>query len=335
MLNFVTGGTGLLGSHIAEQLRLRGDVVRTLVRPGSDTRFLKSIGAKLCTGDLADKDPLDEAMRGVDAVFHCAAKVGDWGPRNAFQRDVLDATRNVLDASHRAGVRRVIAISSTSAYGHPKKGSGPVTEDSPLGLNPWLWDDYTLAKVEAERMIWSFQRQTGLPVTVIRPSWMYGPRDRTSMPRLAASLKQDRLRIVGDGHNRLNLIHAANVAQACLLAAANPEAVGQAYNITNDGVITQREFLSLLADALRLTRPTRHVSYRIAFGVSFLLEAAYRTIHSPRPPFITRYAVWLLGRDTYYSIEKAQRELGWKSKIGYTEGIRTTAEWFRANHERR
>src|SRR5204863_5630549 len=99
-------------------------------------------------GDLTDAASLDRGMQGVDIVYHSAAKVGDWGPWKAFQRDVLDATRNILEASHRAGVRRLIPISSTSAYGHPKENAGPIREDFPLGANLWLWDHYTRAKAE-------------------------------------------------------------------------------------------------------------------------------------------------------------------------------------------
>jgi uncharacterized protein YbjT (DUF2867 family) len=80
----VTGATGLLGSHIVEQLRGRGDRVRALVRPGSDAGFLAEQGVELVEGDLADRDSLRRLVAGADAVFHCAAKVGDWGPWLAF-----------------------------------------------------------------------------------------------------------------------------------------------------------------------------------------------------------------------------------------------------------
>src|SRR5438093_8723483 len=89
-LHVITGATGLLGSHLAEQLIARGERVRALVRPSSDTSFLRSLGVELADGDLNDPDSLRRAVTGADVVYHCAARVGDWGPWRAFQRDIID-----------------------------------------------------------------------------------------------------------------------------------------------------------------------------------------------------------------------------------------------------
>lgn len=329
-MNFITGATGLLGSHIAEQLVKRGEHVRALVRPGSDTRFLQTLGVELFQGDLGDPASLRRGMAGMQVVYHSACKVGDWGAWSEFQRDAIDGTRHILDACTAAGVRRLIYISSISAYGHPEPGPQPVTEDAPLGSKFWVWDYYTRAKVEAEKIVWDYYRRTGLPVTVIRPSWIYGPRDRTSIFRLARALRLTLARILGPGTNRLNSVYAGNVAEACILAAGKEEAAGQAYNISNDGFVTQQEYMNLFADALGLPRPRRHVPYRLAYPFVFLLEAMFRFLRMKRPPFATRYATWLIGRSTYYSTEKAEKQLGWKPSIGYAEGIRRTAEWYKS-----
>lgn len=332
-MNFVTGATGLLGSHIAEQLVQRGETVRALVRPTSDTRFLQSLGIELCQGDLGDTSPLRDlrrAMAKAEVVYHCAAKVGDWGPWAEHQRDTIDATRNVLHACADVGVRRLVYISSISAYGHPEPQPQPITEEEPLGTRFWVWDNYTRAKVEAERLLWDVHEKRRLPVTVIRPGWIYGPRDRTSIFRLARSLRLGRVRIIGKGDNRLNTVYAANVAHACLLAASNPDAVGQAYNVSNDGCITQQEYMNLVADALGLPRPRSHVPYVLAYSGAFAAEAVFRLLRLRQPPFVTRYATWLLGRSTFYSTEKAQRRLGWEPRVSYPEGIHRTAEWYQA-----
>ncbi len=91
-LNVVTGATGLLGSHIAEQLHAHGERVRALVRSTSDTTFLRQLGVELAVGDLNEPDSLRRALDGADVVYHCAARVGDWGPWHVFQREVIDAT---------------------------------------------------------------------------------------------------------------------------------------------------------------------------------------------------------------------------------------------------
>jgi len=323
----VTGATGLLGSHIAEQLVAAGKQVRALVRVTSDTRFLQSIGVECISGNLHDQASVDRAMKEVQVVYHAAAKVGDWGTKSEFQQDTVEGTRNIALACKRFGVERLIHVSSTSAYGHPPPSESPIDESWPLGERFWIWDDYTRAKVTAEHILEEMQKD-GLLVTTIRPGWLYGPRDRLTIKRIRDSLRQGRVRIIGPGNNRMNTVYAGSVAHACLLAAKHSCVAGQAYNITNDGTITQEGWFDLWAKALDLPSPTKHISYRAAFTGGFCLEAIYRVIKSKKPPYITRYAAWLLGRPTVYSTAKAERELGWKPVVTYQEGVRRAVEWF-------
>ncbi|MER3415122.1 MAG: epimerase [Gemmataceae bacterium] len=326
-MNLVTGATGLLGSHIVEQLLEANQPVTCLVRPTSRTDWLRRLGVKLVVGDLTGADALHRALRGVEVAYHAAARVGDWGDWHDFERDCIRATHNLLRAAHRAGVARLIYISSTSAYGHPEKDE-PITEDHPLGRQFWVWDYYTRAKVLTEQLVWDFYHKTGLPITVIRPSWLYGPRDRTSIFRLVRSLRSGSAMLVGDGNNRLNCVYAGSVARACILASRNPRACGQAYNVTNDGEITQRQFFELFARELGCDPPRMTVPYPLAFTAAFVLEAAYRMVRASYPPFVTRYAVWLLGRNTCYSTTKAESQLGWRPVVTYEEGIRRTVQWY-------
>jgi nucleoside-diphosphate-sugar epimerase len=328
--HLVTGGTGLLGSHIAEQLVAGGERVRALVRAKSNTDFLRSIGVECVIGDLHDLDSLDRAMKDVRVAYHAAAKVGDWGTKTEFEGDTVEGTRNVAQASLRAGVERLIHVSSTSAYGHPAPSDVPIVETSPLGERFWIWDEYTRAKVNAERLLRKMQERDKLPITIIRPGWLYGPRDRLTIKRIRDSLQHGRVRIIGPGTNRMNTVYAGTVAHCCLLAAKHASAVGQAYNVTNDGVVTQSGWFDLWAKELNVPRPTKHISYRAAFAGGFCLEAIYRLIKSKEPPYITRYAVWLLGRPSVYSTAKAERELGWKPDVTYQEGVHRAVEWFQS-----
>lgn len=327
-LVLITGGSGLLGSHIAEQLVARGQAIRALVRPSSDTRFLQSLGAQLVEGDLSDPDACRRSVAGVRVVYHAAAKVGDWGTWAEFHRDCLEATRNLGRAARLAGVRRFLHVSSTSAYGHPREGGPPVEETAPLGLNFWpIWDDYTRSKVEQERILWD-EAAAGLPLTVIRPSWLYGERDRTTTARLLRRLRGGGLPLIGPGDNPLSAIDAAEVAAAAIRAADDPGSAGEAYNITDQGPITQRAFFALWAEAAGAVPIRKRRSYRGVFAGAFLLEAHGRLTRSRRPPLITRYATWLMGRDVRYSTEKARQRLGWRPMRSYQESIERTVAWF-------
>ena len=328
-IHLVTGATGLLGSHIAERLMLKGRHVRALVRPSSDMSFLRAMGVELVEGDLASLDSCRRAMDGVGVVYHSAAKVGDWGRWDEFQVGCLDATENLARAAIEANVGRFVHISSTSAYGHPAEGGPPITETAPLGQNLWpIWDYYTISKVESERMLWRRVERDGLRLSVIRPSWLYGERDRTTVARLVTRLKTGKLPLIGGGDNPLSAIYAGNVADAAILAADDPNSVGEAYNITSMGPITQRGWLDLFADACNAPRPSRHVPYRAAFGVAFGLEALGRLRRQKRPPLITRYATWLMGRNLAYSTAKAESKLGWEPALGYPESIERSVRWY-------
>jgi nucleoside-diphosphate-sugar epimerase len=322
-LNVITGATGLLGSHVAEQLVGRGERVRALVRPASDVTFLRALGVELVEGDLAQPETLPRAVAGADVVYHCAARVGDWGPWRRFKAEIIDATANLLGACRTAGVGRVLHVSSIIVYGHPRERGDLFTEDEPLGQNFWVWDYYCRAKVEAERLCQAYRGD----VTVVRPSWMYGPRDRTSLTRVLKALQARRVAIIGKGDNRLNIVYAADVADGAIRAANHPGGVGRAYNLSSPGEVTQREFLDHLTAKLGLPAIRRRVPYRVAFWGGFLAEIIGRAIRLKRPPHFTRYAVALIGRSVRFSTERARQELGWAPRAGWEEGVRRTLEW--------
>ncbi len=324
----VTGATGLLGSHLAEKLTVRGYRVRALVRAASPTDFLDALGVEVTRGDLTDPSACDRAVAGVTLVFHCAAKVGDWGKWREFQTGGVDATRTLAEAAGRASVDRFVHISSTSAYGHPADQADPIDETASLGQNIWLWDYYTRSKVGCERTLWRMAGAGTLPLTVIRPSWLFGERDRTTIPRLVGEFRRGRVLIVGAGDNPLSAVYAGVVADAAILAARDPGSRGEAYNITSHGPITQREFLDLFADALGVPRVARHVPYPLAFAGGFLLESQNRLLMRPQPPRVTRYGAWLLGRSLSYSTEKARARLGWRPEIDYPESIGRAVRWY-------
>jgi nucleoside-diphosphate-sugar epimerase len=318
----------MLGSHVAERLVAGGRRVRALVRSTSDTRFLRSLGVEVVEGDLTDPIACARATQGVQVVYHTAAKVGDWGPWREFQAGCIDATRNLAEAAVAAGVGRFLHVSSTSAYGHPEEGGPPIDESAPMGQNVWVWDSYTRSKVESEQILWGLAERRGLPLTVIRPSWLYGERDRITTGRLLDRLRERKVPLIGRADNPLSAVYAGIVADAALLAAHHPSAVGQAYNITSQGPITQREFITLFARACGAHVPRRHVPYRLAYAVSFLFEAHGRLTRRVRPPLVTRYATWLMGRYLEYSTEKARAELGWRPALTYPESIERTVRWF-------
>lgn len=326
-MNLVTGATGFLGSHIAEQLAAQGEPVRALVRPTSDTSFLRTLdGVELVVGDLGDRASLRAACQGVRRVFHAAAQVGEWAPWSAFEAATVTGTRNLLEAASDAGADRFIHISSVSVYGYPGGREVLLDEEAPVGCNLRRGSFYARSKLEAERLV---RESSGLEFVILRPAWIYGPRDRVSLPRLVRSLRSRVARLIGPGDNPLGLVYAANVAQAALRAAQLQAAAGRTYNLVNPDRITQREFFDRLAEMLDLPRVHGSIPYGLADGVAAICEGVFRALGLSHPPPVTRHAVWLLGRRVYFDPRRALEELGWKP-LGHEEGFRRTARWLRA-----
>lgn len=325
-LHVITGASGQLGSHIAEQLRQENQRVRALVRPGSDASFLQGLGVEIVSGNLHDAQGVRQALGGADIVYHCAAKVSDWGQWADFEKEAVASTRNIVAACGDVG--RLLHVSSISVYGHPK--IVPVTEETPLGQGFWLWDYYPRSKLLAEEIA----RELGPRVTVVRPSWIYGPRDRVTIPRVVPALRGGKVPILGSGDNLLNIIYAGDVAAGTILASRHPQAGGQAYNLCSEGEVTQRDLLNALTDALSLPRVTKSVPYGLALRFAFVREALARLMGSAKPPSITRRAIYLIGRSTQFSIAKARRELGWEPRTKIGDGVKAALEWYRAQEKK-
>ena len=109
-------------------------------------------------------------------------------------------------------------------------------------------------------------------MTVVKPSWLYGPRDRASMPRMIRAIRAGKAKLIGDGSNRLNLTYAGNEAEGCILAATAEKALGQTYNLSNDGVITQAEYINGIAKCIGCKPVTKAVPYKVAYSAAFLME---------------------------------------------------------------
>jgi len=326
----VTGATGLLGSHLAEQWVRAGAKVRVILRRHDPTPFLDDLGVEKVHGNLRDPISCRFACEGMDIVCHAAAKVGDWGSWHEFQEDTVEATRQIADAAKHAGVSRFVQISSTSAYGHPHDSEAPIREDYPLGTHIWRQDPYTLAKVECERLLWKMCG-SGFPLTIIRPSWLYGLRDRITLKRVVGRMKAGKFRLIGRGDNRIQAIDAAEVASAAIHAALAQAGLGRAYNVTDLGSITQKGYFDLMAAAFGLPPITKRAHYPTVFFGAGLLERWGRLVHPGRPPLITRYAAWLMGRRLWYDNSRIRDEIGWSPSIDYETSLRRTAEWFRAS----
>jgi 2-alkyl-3-oxoalkanoate reductase len=323
-INVITGASGLVGSHIAEELFKRGEPVRALVREKSDVSFLQTLPVEIVQADLHNLAATPKALENAGAVYHCAAFVRDWGPWQSFYNGTVQLTRSVVDACRKAGAGRFVHVSSISVYGNPPVSAGEITEDSPVNQYLWASDHYGHSKVKAEEAV------RGYPDHVIlRPSWIYGRRDFVSLPRLIEALRSRKVKLIGSGDKIANLVNVRDVARGIVLAANSQDARGKAYHLCSRGEITQREFFAILSEQTGLPPVKGRVPFSVAWNVARALELVYRLAGAKSPPSVTRRALLLISRPTHFSIDKAERELGWRPEIPIREGLTEALNWLK------
>jgi len=327
----VTGASGLLGRQLVRQLVAQGWSVKAMVRDTAGRKALEPLDLEFHACDLSRGKVDPGVFRGADVVIHTAAAVTDWAPWPYFLRNTIDAARGVCEALAAAGCRRLVHISTVGVYGRPRT-TEPLREDQPYS-SMGRWDYYTNSKIQAEEIVWGYQRQHRLDVTVVRPAMVYGPGARGLISRLIPLLRQRKLTLIGDPQTPLPLVNAHDVASATIRAANSKAAIGEAFNVVNPEKVTQFDFFNTIA-ALVEAAPVRHrVPYRLAYALGFASEIAARACKSERPPMLTRYRVSLFGHARIYSTDKIQSRLGWEPNIGFQEGIRQAVDGYLV-HER-
>lgn len=322
MRNLVTGATGFIGSFIAENLVKRGEEVRALVRKTSDTAFLKSLDVELFYGDLNNADSIRQAVKGMDKVFHSAAIVGDWVPKEEAYRVNVEGTRYLLEASKEEKVKRFVFISSLGVLGmkdHHKTGS-----DAPrIKVN----DAYADSKVDSEEVVVGFGRENNFPFTVIRPGFVFGPRDSKVIPRIVDFLKNDKFVFIGSGKNKINMIYVENLADIVIKASYSDKAIGQVYNVTNDSDMTMMALVCMVSDLWGYKRPTRHVPKNVAYTLCNIMEFFAKMTHAKEPPLLNKMRLKFLSLNLDFDIQKIKEELDYKPPFNMLEGLKRTKAW--------
>jgi nucleoside-diphosphate-sugar epimerase len=319
----VTGGNGFVGRHVVDALQRRGDEVRALALPGEDAPLLEERCVEIYRGDIRDPESLVAPMRGADSVLHLAAMMDVWRPMAAYYGANVSGTENVCRAALAAGVGRLVHMSSSSVYG---VGLGkPADERFPL--IPFA-DAYPLTKAAGDRLVYRMMLNDCLPAVIVRADQVFGPGDTRRFARLADRLRSGTGVIVGDGDNALPLVYVSDVVDGLLLALDDKRAVGQAYNITNDAPLTQKQFLHTIAREVGAQPPRVHAPFGALYAAGWLAERAASVASSWRRPSITRLGVALAGTDNRYGIAKARRELGYKPRVTLEDGVRRTARWY-------
>lgn len=314
----VTGGTGFLGRAIVNRLIAQGRAVTVLARkPAPD---LEARGVKFVQASLGeDVEAVVSACEGMETVFHVAARVGVWGRRGDYFITNVLGTRAVILGCRGHRVRRLIYTSTPSVVYNGRDLSGA---DESLPLTEKCPSPYPETKAIAERDVLAVNSPE-LRTVALRPHLIWGPGDPHLVPRILARARAGRLRIVGQGRNKVDMVHVENAADAHIAAEsalALGSAAGRAYFITNGEPIVLWDWINALLVALGEKPVTGKISLGVASAIGAACEGAWKVLGLRGEPPMTRFVAAELAKDHWFDISAARRDLGYAPKISMAAG---------------
>jgi nucleoside-diphosphate-sugar epimerase len=321
----VTGASGFLGSHVAEQLTKEGHEVRALVRKSSNRSFLERLERlEFAYGGIEDAGNVAEAVKGVDAIVHSAGLVKARTP-GEFQTTNVEGTRNILEAAkaHAPNLRRFVHVSSLVAAG-PSLDGKPVD----VGREAGPVTHYGRSKLDAERVV--LAAKNDLPVVILRPAAIYGPRDHEIFAFFQA-VHRGVLPTVGKGDSTMSMIYGPDCAEACIKAISADVPSGSIYFVDDGEAYSFRSMVEEVEVAmgkkafLRVNLPLP-VLWLAAFSSEMYGKLAGKAVMLNRDKMNEiRQPHWVCASDD------TRRDLGWEPRVKLREGTTITARWYQDN----
>lgn len=331
----VTGATGFVGGRVVEVLHMNNNDVRAGIRRWSSAARVGRFPVKFQKFDLMYKNEISRALDGVNEIVHCAI-----GPKGVTE----EGTRNLLDVGLSKGIRRFVHLSTAEVYGH---ASGTVDESTPFA---YTGDDYNKSKIEAEKICWDYIEQ-GAPVTILRPSIVYGPFSRVWIVQFAKAIIARELFAYGESRGTCNLVYVDDLVRAIVAVLKQETAIGEAFNINGREVVTWNEYFQRFNEALgfppieetskmhlksravmkgalsfasRTLGPLKQAAERFERGRMLMSFLKKLESNSPSDSDLEVYR-----RSAIYSGEKARRLLGFEATYSLDQGLRNSVEWLR------
>lgn len=321
MKALVTGGTGFIGSHLTEALIRKGVQVRCLLRKTSDLKWLKGLPIEFVYGDCNDKISLEKAVRGVDWVFHLAGVTKAIREETYFKINGL-GTQNLIHAclKNNPRLQKIIYISSQAAAGPSRDGCGKTESDpcepvSFYGRSKWVGEESVVAHAHE------------LPVLILRPSAVYGPKDKDIFAFFKCLSRRVKPCPIGPDQH-LSLCYVQDIVQGILLAVETQTKSGEIFFLSDGNDYRMENIGDILAQAMGITAFRIRVPKPMIWGIACFSE--YLSKFFRRPALLNKdKAKELIQKDWVCDITKAKIFLGFEPKVSLSEGAKLTFEWYK------
>ena len=334
----VTGAAGLVGSHLIEYLGERGyqltAIVRSSKKEGEVLEVFRRFNVNVIEADVNDCEKLKDAFVGQDIVVHTAAIVDPYGSRDLIFKTNVGGTENALLQAMQASVQQFVFVSSLSVI----TGRGDqfdTAEDAPYQPTGEAYAD---SKIKAEQAVLSSIGKSSMKITVVRPGFIYGNREKTWMPRLIQSIKTGKAMLIDGGTKETNVVYVDNLSKAIESTFQNAKANGQVYNLTDGPAISKKMLFDSLSDGLNLPRVEKRVPGFLAKGFCELVSSIAPMLSPEKQVGLARYSragFRLAGQNQGFSIKKAERDLGYGERLSFQVGMAATLEKLREKLERK
>lgn len=310
----ITGATGFVGSHLLERLAGADSEVACLARTASPA--LVRPGCRVVAGGIGDRAALDALVAGAGVVFHVAGAIAARSEAE-FLAVNRDGTRAVADACRRAGVGRLVFVSSLAVTGPADAGRPADVKAPPRPVTP-----YGRSKSAGEDAV----RESGVPFTIVRPPIVYGPRDRQTL-RLFRLARRGLAPLLGDGSQELSLVQASDLADALVAAASSPLAAGRTYHAAHGEVVTQRRLMEEIGRAMARA-PRLFAVPHAAVRAALALSGAVARVTGQATLLDSSKAEELLAPAWTCTTDALARDAGWTARVPLRPGLAETAAWY-------
>ncbi len=319
MKALITGATGFIGSHLAKELLERGYEVTCLVRKTSDLKWLSGLDIKLIEGNCSDRASLNNCVKGKDYIFHLAGLIKTNCTEDFYSVNAK-GTENLIEAvaGNNPEIKRFVYLSTLSAFG-PRVNAHLPGENS----NPHPISDYGKSKLRGEEAALKYSFR--IPISILRPSAVYGPRDKEFF-LLFKFIKKRIMPYWGNGHT--SMVYVDDLIEAILLSAENEKAVGRTYFISDGEVYSNEEIINKIASALNVKVFMLKLPKPVLQTIGFLGDGISKMMGTNT--MINRDKIKeLMYPDWVCDITRAKDDLCFQPKVGIEKGIKWTADWYK------